>query len=73
VTSWPAHIWVRRKPFTRQLLERALGATVLFDEFGDLIHQGFAGRDANGQAIIGALVPWMENHRKDETVVIGAG
>lgn len=57
---------------TRELLERARGATVFLDEFGDLIHEGFSHGDPYGQAIIGALVPWMENHR-DETVFIGAG
>ena len=57
---------------TRELLAEALGATVLIDEFGDLIQQGYSGGDAYGMAIIGALVPHMENHR-DETVVIGAG
>jgi type VII secretion ATPase EccA len=57
---------------TRELLERAMGATVLLDEFGDLIQAGYSGGDAFGQAIIGTLVPHMENHR-DQTVVIGAG
>jgi ESX secretion system protein EccA len=57
---------------TRELLERALGATVLLDEFGDLIQEGYSGGDAFGQAIIGTLVPHMENHR-DQTVVIAAG
>jgi type VII secretion ATPase EccA len=57
---------------TRELLERAMGATVLLDEFGDLIQEGYSGGDAFGQAIIGTLVPHMENHR-DQTVVIGAG
>jgi type VII secretion ATPase EccA len=57
---------------TRELLEQAMGATVFLDEFGDLIQEGYAGGDAFGQAIIGTLVPHMENHR-DQTVVIGAG
>lgn len=57
---------------TRELLAQALGATVLLDEFGDLIQEGYSGGDAYGQAIIGALVPHMENYR-DQTVVIGAG
>jgi type VII secretion ATPase EccA len=57
---------------TRELLERALGATVLIDEFGDLIQDGYSSGDAYGQAIISTLVPYMENHR-DETVVIAAG
>jgi type VII secretion ATPase EccA len=57
---------------TRELLEQALGATVLLDEFGDLFQEGYSGGDAYGQAIIGTLVPHMENHR-DETVIIGAG
>ena len=57
---------------TRELLDKALGATVLVDEFGDLIQEGYSGGDAYGQAIIGTLVPHMENHR-DQTVVIGAG
>jgi type VII secretion ATPase EccA len=57
---------------TRELLERAMGATVLLDEFGDLIQAGYSGGDAFGQAIIGTLVPHMENHR-DQIVVIGAG
>jgi type VII secretion ATPase EccA len=57
---------------TRELLERALGATVLLDEFGDLIQEGYSSGDPFGQAIIGTLVPHMENHR-DQTVVIGAG
>lgn len=57
---------------TRELLEQALGATVLIDEFGDLIQEGYSGGDAFGQAIIGTLVPHMENHR-DQTVVIAAG
>jgi type VII secretion ATPase EccA len=57
---------------TRELLEQALGATVFVDEFGDLIQEGYSGGDAFGQAIIGTLVPHMENHR-DQTVVIGAG
>jgi AAA lid domain len=46
--------------------------TVLIDEFGDLIQEGYSGGDAFGQAIIGTLVPHMENHR-DQTVVIAAG
>jgi type VII secretion ATPase EccA len=57
---------------TRELLEQALGATVLLDEFGDLIQEGYSTGDAFGQAIIGTLVPHMENHR-DQTVVIAAG
>jgi type VII secretion ATPase EccA len=57
---------------TRELLDKALGATVLLDEFGDLYQEGYASGDAFGQAIIGTLVPHMENHR-DQTVVIGAG
>jgi type VII secretion ATPase EccA len=57
---------------TRELLEQALGATVLIDEFGDLIQEGYSSGDAFGQAIIGTLVPHMENHR-DQTVVIAAG
>jgi type VII secretion ATPase EccA len=57
---------------TRELLEQALGATVLVDEFGELIQEGYSGGDAFGQAIIGTLVPHMENHR-DQTVVIAAG
>jgi type VII secretion ATPase EccA len=57
---------------TRELLERAMGATVLLDEFGDLIQEGYSGGDAFGQAIIGTLVPHMENHR-DQTVIIAAG
>jgi type VII secretion ATPase EccA len=57
---------------TRELLERAMGATVLFDEFGDLIQEGYSSGDAFGQAIVGTLVPHMENHR-DQTVIIAAG
>lgn len=57
---------------TRQLLDNAIGATVFFDEFGDLIQHGYAGGDALGQAIIGVLVPWLENHR-DQAVLIAAG
>ncbi|OMC13523.1 type VII secretion AAA-ATPase EccA [Mycobacterium sp. SP-6446] len=57
---------------TRELLEQAMGATVLIDEFGDLIQEGYSSGDAFGQAIIGSLVPHMENHR-DQTVVIAAG
>lgn len=57
---------------TRLLLDNAIGATVFFDEFGDLIQHGYAGGDALGQAIIGVLVPWLENHR-DEAVLIAAG
>jgi type VII secretion ATPase EccA len=57
---------------TRELLEQAMGATVFIDEFGDLTQEGYSGGDAFGQAIIGTLVPHMENHR-DETVVIAAG
>ena len=57
---------------TRELLEQAMGATILLDEFGDLIQEGYAAGDAFGQAIIGTLVPHMENHR-DQTVVIAAG
>lgn len=57
---------------TRELLDQALGATVFVDEFGDLIQEGYSGGDAFGQAIIGTLVPHMENHR-DQTVVIAAG
>jgi type VII secretion ATPase EccA len=57
---------------TRELLASALGATVLLDEFGELIQEGYSGGDAYGQAIIGTLVPHMENYR-EETVVIGAG
>jgi type VII secretion ATPase EccA len=57
---------------TREFLANALGATVFFDEFGDLIHGGYAHGDPIGQAIIGVLVPWMEDHR-DEAVLIAAG
>jgi type VII secretion ATPase EccA len=57
---------------TRELLEQAMGATVFIDEFGDLIQEGYSSGDAFGQAIIGTLVPHMENHR-DQTVVIAAG
>jgi type VII secretion ATPase EccA len=57
---------------TRELLEQAMGATVLIDEFGELIQEGYSAGDAFGQAIIGTLVPHMENHR-DQTVVIAAG
>lgn len=57
---------------TREFLAAALGGTVFFDEFGELIHGGYAGGDPVGQAIIGVLVPWMENNR-DKAVVIAAG
>ncbi|MDP7707372.1 type VII secretion AAA-ATPase EccA [Mycobacterium sp. TY815] len=57
---------------TREFLSNSLGATVFFDEFGDLAHGGYAHGDPIGQAIIGVLVPWMENHR-DEAVLIAAG
>lgn len=57
---------------TREFLADALGGTVFFDEFGELIHGGYAGGDPVGQAIIGVLVPWMENNR-DKAVVIAAG
>jgi type VII secretion ATPase EccA len=57
---------------TRELLEKAIGATVLIDEFGELIQDGYSSGDAYGQAIIGTLVPHMEN-RRDETVIIAAG
>lgn len=57
---------------TREFLGDALGGTVFFDEFGELIHGGYAGGDPVGQAIIGVLVPWMENNR-DKAVVIAAG
>lgn len=57
---------------TREFLAEALGGTVFFDEFGELIHSGYAGGDPVGQAIIGVLVPWMENNR-DKAVVIAAG
>ncbi|NTY62564.1 AAA family ATPase [Mycolicibacterium sphagni] len=57
---------------TRELLEKALDGVVLFDEFHELLHGGFAGGDPIGQGIIGALVPWMENHR-DRVVFIAAG
>jgi type VII secretion ATPase EccA len=56
----------------RKLLDKAIGATVFFDEFGDVIKPGYTGGDPYGQAIVAALVPWMENHR-DEAVVIAAG
>jgi len=57
---------------TRDFLANALGATVFFDEFGDLIHSGYAHGDPIGQAIIAVLVPWMEDHR-DEAIFIAAG
>lgn len=57
---------------SREFLTGALGGTVFFDEFGELIHGGYAGGDPVGQAIIGVLVPWMENNR-DKAVVIAAG
>lgn len=57
---------------TREFLADALGGTVFFDEFGELIHGGYVGGDPVGQAIIGVLVPWMENNR-DKAVVIAAG
>lgn len=57
---------------TREFLTDALGGTVFFDEFHELIHGGYAGGDPVGQAIIGVLVPWMENNR-DKAVVIAAG
>ncbi|WGI35766.1 MULTISPECIES: AAA family ATPase [Mycolicibacterium] len=57
---------------TSTMLEKALGGVVLFDEFHELLHGGFAGGDPIGQAIIGAIVPWMENNR-DKAVLIAAG
>lgn len=57
---------------TREFLAQAIGATVFFDEFGELLHGGYAGGDPIGQAIIGAIVPWMENNR-DKAVFIAAG
>lgn len=57
---------------TREFLAKSIGATVLFDEFGELLHGGYAGGDPIGQAIIGAIVPWMENNR-DKAVFIAAG
>ena len=57
---------------TRDFLAGAIGATVFFDEFGDLLHGGYAGGDPIGQAIIGCIVPWMENNR-DKAVFIAAG
>lgn len=57
---------------TREKLEQSLGATLFIDEFGDLIQAGYSGGDAFGLAIIGELVPFMENHR-DDIVVIAAG
>ncbi|MBY0286814.1 MAG: type VII secretion AAA-ATPase EccA [Mycobacteriaceae bacterium] len=57
---------------TRTFLEKAIGATVFFDEFGDTIKPGYTTGDPYGQAIVAALVPWMENHR-DEAVIIAAG
>jgi len=57
---------------TREFLAQAIGATVFFDEFGELLHGGYAGGDPIGQGIIGAIVPWMENNR-DKAVFIAAG
>ncbi|MBS9535994.1 type VII secretion AAA-ATPase EccA [Mycobacterium sp. M1] len=57
---------------TMELLQKALGATVFIDEFGDLVGRGYSGGDAYGEAIIATLVPWMENERGN-TVIIGAG
>ncbi|WP_329780040.1 type VII secretion AAA-ATPase EccA [[Mycobacterium] nativiensis] len=57
---------------TRDFLDSALGATVFFDEFGELVHGGISGGDPVGQAIIGGLVPWMEDNR-DKAVLIAAG
>jgi type VII secretion ATPase EccA len=57
---------------TLELLQKALGATVFIDEFGDLVGRGYAQGDAYGEAIIATLVPWMENERSN-TVIIGAG
>jgi type VII secretion ATPase EccA len=57
---------------TRDFLSTALGGTVFFDEFGELLHGGYAGGDPVGQAIIGEMVPWMENNR-DKAVLIAAG
>lgn len=57
---------------TRNFLADSLGGTVFFDEFGELIHGGYVGGDPVGQAIIGVLVPWMENNR-DKAVLIAAG
>ncbi len=54
------------------LLNEGIGATVFFDEFGDLIQGGYDGGDALGERILGVLVPWLENHR-DESVFIAAG
>lgn len=57
---------------TREFLAGAIGKTVFFDEFGELLHGGYAGGDPIGQAIVAAIVPWMENNR-DKAVFIAAG
>lgn len=57
---------------TREFLASAIGKTVFFDEFGELLHGGYAGGDPIGQAIVAAIVPWMENNR-DKAVFIAAG
>jgi type VII secretion ATPase EccA len=57
---------------TLEFLQKALGATVFIDEFGDLVGRGYLQGDAYGEAIIATLVPWMENERAN-TVIIAAG
>jgi type VII secretion ATPase EccA len=54
------------------LLNTGIGSTVFFDEFGDLIQDGYSGGDALGERISAVLVPWLENHR-EESVFIAAG
>lgn len=56
----------------REFLASAIGKTVFFDEFGELLHGGYAGGDPIGQGIVAAIVPWMENNR-DKAVFIAAG
>ncbi|MDF0531136.1 AAA family ATPase [Tsukamurella sp. 8F] len=58
---------------TKEMLEEATPGTAFVDEFHDLHQRGYSGdEDAYGNAMISALLKWMEDHR-NEMLVIGAG
>ncbi|WP_344998551.1 AAA family ATPase, partial [Tsukamurella soli] len=58
---------------TREVLQEATPGILFVDEFHDLHQRGYSGdEDPYGNAMISALLKYMEDHR-DELIVIGAG
>ncbi|WP_255802042.1 type VII secretion AAA-ATPase EccA [Mycobacteroides abscessus] len=57
---------------TEELLEKALGAAVLWDEIHNAYQESYGKGDPYGEAIINTFLLYMENHR-DDLAVFGAG